>query len=124
MVSLIASIVGAVLGLAIHIGIVYYLVANTSEDQKSPALAAVLSVIFGPIIGFAYARPEAWGSGIVVELGFAAPLAGGIAVLAAGGNVVIAGVLGLYAVVALIVTAALMAQDQNEHVEMRKAASE
>lgn len=114
--TIIGIVVGAIIGIAVAIGVVYHFVSNTSDDEKSSGLAAILSVLFSPIIGFAYARPPAWGIGVAATLFFALPIGIGVGVLASNGNVVVAGVIGVYLAVSVAVTAVLMAQDQNEHV--------
>lgn len=107
-------LIGSILGLAINVGLVYYFVNFTKRDTKSTALSVILSLIFGPLIGYSYARPKAWGTGLAAELVFFAPLGVAAGLLIQGGSVGIGGAIVAYLVIAAAVPAVLMTQDQNE----------
>jgi len=110
-------IVGAILGLAINIGAVYYLINFTKRETKSTALSVLFSLIGGPVIGYAYARPKAWGIGLAATLGFFVPLGIGAGGLVTSGSVAVGGALAGYLVVAAVVTAVFMTRDQNEQFD-------
>ena len=114
MTNIVAIIIGSLVGLAINLGAVYYFVKNTRKKTKNTALSVILSVVLGPLVGFAYARPKAWGAGLAVLVLFAAPIAGASVASISAGNVLGATVMIVYGVISTAVTAVFMTQDQNE----------
>lgn len=114
-------LIGSILGLAINIGAVYYFANFTRRQEKSTAVAVVLSLVLGPLIGYAYARPKAWTLGLVAELLFFVPAGIGAGLLISQGSLAIGGLLAGYLVVAAVVTAVFMTKDQNEQFGKRQS---
>ena len=104
-------------------GAVYYFVSFKKRDEKSMALSVILTVVFGPLIGYAYARPAAWMMGLVAEVCFFAPIGIGAGLLIQQGSMGLGGILVAYLVVAAIIPAVFMTQDQNEQVAGREPAA-
>ncbi|MFB6350529.1 MAG: hypothetical protein ABEN55_02335 [Bradymonadaceae bacterium] len=114
-------LIGSILGLAINVGAVYYFANFTRRQEKSSALSVILSVVLGPLVGYAYARPKAWSIGLIAELLFFTPAGIGAGLLIRQGSVAIGGILAAYLVVSAAVTAVFMTQDQNDQFGDRQS---